>query len=126
MSKILRFSIITPVKKGAREMILTFLDFFRRGLPTHKKISFLGGPAHFVTYGDGDGLVDNNNALTTMASALKSGRSTSDEKVNYTLSSLLVFNVTPETDAQIPLHFRKLRAYASTSSPSKLLLSRGI
>jgi hypothetical protein len=35
----------------------------------------LGGPAHFVTYGDGeggDGLVDNNNALTTMASALKS------------------------------------------------------
>jgi hypothetical protein len=54
-------------------MILTFLDFFRRGLPTHKKISFLGGPAHFVTYGDGDGdgLVDNNNALTTMASALK-------------------------------------------------------
>jgi hypothetical protein len=69
MSKIPRFSIITPVKKGAREMILTFLDFFRRGLPTHKKISFLGGPAHFVTYGDG--LVDNNNALTTMASALK-------------------------------------------------------
>jgi hypothetical protein len=55
-------------------MILTFLDFFRRGLPTHKKISFLGGPAHFVTYGDDggdDGLVDNNNALTTMASALK-------------------------------------------------------
>jgi hypothetical protein len=55
-------------------MILTFLDFFRRGLPTHKKISFLGGPAHFVTYGGddgGDGLVDNNNALTTMASALK-------------------------------------------------------
>jgi hypothetical protein len=37
MSKILRFSIITPVKKGAREMILTFLDFFCRGLPTHKK-----------------------------------------------------------------------------------------
>jgi hypothetical protein len=40
-----------------------------------QKISFLGGPAHFVTYGndggDGDGLVDNNNALTTMASALK-------------------------------------------------------
>jgi hypothetical protein len=59
-------------KKGAREMILTFLDFFRRGLPNHKKINFLGGPAHFVTYGDGDGLVDNNNALTTMASALKS------------------------------------------------------
>jgi hypothetical protein len=34
-----------------------------------QKISFLGGPAHFVTYGDGgdddggDGLVDNNNAL---------------------------------------------------------------
>jgi hypothetical protein len=54
-------------------MILTFLNFFRRGLPTHKKISFLGGPAHFVTYGDGggDGLVDNNNALTSMASALK-------------------------------------------------------
>jgi hypothetical protein len=24
-------------KKGAREMILTFLDFFRQGLPTHKK-----------------------------------------------------------------------------------------
>jgi hypothetical protein len=24
-------------KKGAREMISTFLDFFRRGLPTHKK-----------------------------------------------------------------------------------------
>jgi hypothetical protein len=63
--KIPRFSIITPVKKGAREMILTFLDFFRRGLPTHKKISFLGGPAHFVTYG-GDGLVDNNNALTML------------------------------------------------------------
>jgi hypothetical protein len=59
-------------KKGAREMILTFLNFFRRGLPTHKKISFLGGPAHFVTYGGGDdGLVHNNNALTTMASALK-------------------------------------------------------
>jgi hypothetical protein len=60
-------------KKGAREMILTFLDFFRRGLPTHKKISFLGGPAHFVTYGGdgGDGLVDNNNALTSLASALK-------------------------------------------------------
>jgi hypothetical protein len=63
-------------------MILTFLDFFRRGLPTHKKISFLGGPAHFVTYGDGgdgddgDGLVDNNNALTTMASALKIAVST--------------------------------------------------
>jgi hypothetical protein len=37
-----------------------------------QKISILGGPAHFVTYGgDGDGLVDNNNALTTMASALK-------------------------------------------------------
>jgi hypothetical protein len=55
-------------------MILTFLDFIHRGLPTHKKISLLGGPAHFVTYGDGgggDGLVDNNNALTTMASALK-------------------------------------------------------
>jgi hypothetical protein len=54
-------------------MILTFLDFFRRGLPNTQKISFLGGPAHFVTYGgdDGDGLVDNNNALTTMASALK-------------------------------------------------------
>jgi hypothetical protein len=32
-----------------------------------QKISFLGGPAHFVTYGDG--VVDNNNALTTMASA---------------------------------------------------------
>jgi hypothetical protein len=47
-------------------MILTL----RRGLPIHKKISFLGGPAHFVAYG-GDGLVDNNNALTTMASALK-------------------------------------------------------
>jgi hypothetical protein len=51
-------------------MILTFLDFFRRELPTHKKISFLGGPAHFVTYGDdddgGDGLVDNNNALTML------------------------------------------------------------
>jgi hypothetical protein len=48
-------------------MILTFLDFFRQGLPTHKKISFLGGPAHFVTYGDdGDGLVDNNNALTML------------------------------------------------------------
>jgi hypothetical protein len=49
------------------------LDFFRRGLPNPQKISFLGGPAHFVTYGgdDGDGLVDNNNALTTMASALK-------------------------------------------------------
>jgi hypothetical protein len=52
-------------------MILTFLDFFRRGLPIHKKISFLGGPAHFVTYDGGDGLVNNNNALTTMASALK-------------------------------------------------------
>jgi hypothetical protein len=53
-------------------MILTFLDFLCRGLPTHKKISFLGGPAHFLTYSDdGDGLVDNNNALTTMASALK-------------------------------------------------------
>jgi hypothetical protein len=37
MSKIPRFSIITPVEKEAREMILTFLDFFRRGLPTHKK-----------------------------------------------------------------------------------------
>jgi hypothetical protein len=24
-------------RKGAMEMILTFLDFFRRGLPTHKK-----------------------------------------------------------------------------------------
>jgi hypothetical protein len=60
MSKIPRFSIITSVKKGAAEMILTFLGFFRRGLPTNKKISFLGGPAHFVTYGDdGDGLVDN-------------------------------------------------------------------
>jgi hypothetical protein len=48
-------------------MILTFLDFFFRGLPTHKKISFLGGPAHFVTYGDGgDGLADNNNALTML------------------------------------------------------------
>jgi hypothetical protein len=47
-------------------MILTFLDFFRQGLPT-QKISFLGGPAHFVTYGDdGDGLVDNNNALTML------------------------------------------------------------
>jgi hypothetical protein len=69
MSKILRFSIITPVKEEAMEMILTFLDFFRRGLPTHKKISFLGGPAHFVTYSDG--LVDNNNAPTTMANALK-------------------------------------------------------
>jgi hypothetical protein len=56
-------------------MILTFLHFFRRRLPIPKKISFLGGPAHFVTYGyddNGDGLVDNNNALTTMASALKS------------------------------------------------------
>jgi hypothetical protein len=53
-------------------MILTFLDFFRRGLPTHTKISFLGGPAHFVKYdGSGDGLVDNNNAFTNMASALK-------------------------------------------------------
>jgi hypothetical protein len=54
-------------------MILTFLDFFRRGLPTHKKISFLGGPAHFVTYGDGsvDGLVDNNNALTMHGERVK-------------------------------------------------------
>jgi hypothetical protein len=55
------------------EMILTYLDFFRQGLPTHtKKISFLGGPAHFMTYGDdgGDGQVDGDNALTTMASAL--------------------------------------------------------
>jgi hypothetical protein len=57
------------------EMILTILDFFRRRLSTQptKKISFLGGPAHFVTYGDdggGDGLVGNNNALThAMASA---------------------------------------------------------
>jgi hypothetical protein len=50
-------------------MILTFLDFFRRGYQPTKKSA---GPAHFVTYGgdDGDGLVDNNNALTTMASAL--------------------------------------------------------
>jgi hypothetical protein len=49
-------------------MILIFLNFFRRGLPNHKKISFLGGPAHFVTYGGGgdDGLVDNNNALTML------------------------------------------------------------
>jgi hypothetical protein len=48
-------------------MILTFLDFFHQGLPTHKKISFLGGPAYFVTYGDGgDGLVDNSNALTML------------------------------------------------------------
>jgi hypothetical protein len=64
----MRFSIITPVKKGAREMILTFLDFFRRGLATQKKISSLGGPAHFVTYDDdgGDGLVDNNNAFTIL------------------------------------------------------------
>jgi hypothetical protein len=51
-------------------MILTFLGFFRQGLPlpTHKKISFLGGPAHFVTYGDGndgEGLVDGNNASTS-------------------------------------------------------------
>jgi hypothetical protein len=67
MSKIPRFSIITPVKKRARKMILTFLDIFRRWLPTHKKISFLGGPTHFVTYGGaGDGLVDNNNALTML------------------------------------------------------------
>jgi hypothetical protein len=51
-------------------MILTFLDFFRQGLPIHKKISFLGGPAHFVKYGGGDGLVDNNNALATIARAL--------------------------------------------------------
>jgi hypothetical protein len=75
LSKIPRFFHYNSGEKGAREMILTFLDFFRRGLPTHKKISFLGGPAHFVTYGgggdDGDGLVDNNNALTTMASAIK-------------------------------------------------------
>jgi hypothetical protein len=59
-------------------MILTFLDFVRRGLLTHK-ISFLGGPAYFMTYGDGgDGLVDNNNALTTMTSALKTGQPTND------------------------------------------------
>jgi hypothetical protein len=92
MSKIPRFSIITRVKKGAREMILTFLNFFRRGLPKHKKISFLGGPAHFVTYGgddDGDGLVDNNNALTTMASALKNsdGLSTFLGEMNRVSSS---------------------------------------
>jgi hypothetical protein len=36
-----------------------------------QKISLLGGPVHFVTYGaegddDGDGLVDNNNALTML------------------------------------------------------------
>jgi hypothetical protein len=44
-------------------MILTFLDFFLEGYqPT--KISFLGGLAHFVTYGGDDGLVDNNSALT--------------------------------------------------------------
>jgi hypothetical protein len=48
----------------------TFLDFFLEGYQPTKKISFLGGPAHFVTYG-GDGLVDYNNALTSMASALK-------------------------------------------------------
>jgi hypothetical protein len=35
-----------------------------------QKISFLGGPAHFVKYGGGDGLVDNNNALATIARAL--------------------------------------------------------
>jgi hypothetical protein len=35
-----------------------------------QKISFLDGSAHFVTYGDG--LVDNNNALTSKASVLKS------------------------------------------------------
>jgi hypothetical protein len=63
-------------------MILTVLDFFRLELPTHKKISFLGGPAHFVTYGgDGDGLVDNNNALTTMASELKNGINEHQENV---------------------------------------------
>jgi hypothetical protein len=66
LSKIPRFSIITPVKKGAREMILTLWTSFVKGYqPT--KISFLGGPAHFVTYGDdSDGLVDNNNALTML------------------------------------------------------------
>jgi hypothetical protein len=66
------FSHYNSGKKGAREMILTFLYFLRRGLPTHKKISFLGGAAHFVTYGDGDdgdGLVDNNNALTILRRA---------------------------------------------------------
>jgi hypothetical protein len=53
--------MMMTMKKGAREMILTFLDFFRRGL------SFLGGPAHFLTYGDdGDGLVDDNYALTML------------------------------------------------------------
>jgi hypothetical protein len=49
-------------------MILTPLDFIRQGLPNAQKISFLCGPAHFVTYGDGGGdlLVDNNNALTML------------------------------------------------------------
>jgi hypothetical protein len=47
-----------------------------------QKISFLGGPAHFVTYGgDGDCLVDNNNALITMASALKNGINEHQENV---------------------------------------------
>jgi hypothetical protein len=40
-----------------------------------QKISFLGGPAHFVTYGGddddgGDGLVDNNNSITITRSPL--------------------------------------------------------
>jgi hypothetical protein len=53
-------------------VILTFLASFVEGYQTTKKISFLGGPAHFVIYGgNGGGLVDNNNALTSMASALK-------------------------------------------------------
>jgi hypothetical protein len=61
-------------KNGGREMISTFLDFFRRGLqPTNQESASIGGPAHFVTYG-GDCLVDNNNALTTMTSALKIGK----------------------------------------------------
>jgi hypothetical protein len=59
-------------------MILHFWTSFVEGYQP-QKISFLGGPAHFVTYGDdgdgdGDGPVDNKNVLTTMASALKNGK----------------------------------------------------
>jgi hypothetical protein len=74
MSKIPRFFYYNSGKKRGYGDDFNIFGLLSSRATNPQKISFLGGPAHFVTYGGddgGDGLVDNNNALTTMASALK-------------------------------------------------------
>jgi hypothetical protein len=70
MSQIPRFSIITPVKRGQGDDFNIFGLLPSRATNPQKN-QLPRWSAHFVIYDGGDGLVDNNNALTAMARALK-------------------------------------------------------